>query len=335
MITMRPAALLASGAILLGACGGAAPSASRPAPASSAATASGAGSAPVKLTIFAAGTLVNPFKEIDAAFMKKYPNVTVQAQFGGSVKMVKQITELGQKADVVGVADYTVIPKYLEGSKKYTDWYVGFVANAITFVYTDKSKGAAGITPQNWYTVLSQPGVRIGRSNPDTDPSGYQTLLLLKLAESYYHQPGLSDAILKNAPRTFIRDTETELIGALQAGEIDYLAIYRSDAKQHGFKSLELPSDIDLSDASKAASYRAVTVHTANGDLQGQPIIYALTIPSDAPQKDWAVRWMQFALGTDGQGAMSKAGFVVLSPAIAQPLDKTPEPLRPLAKQWP
>lgn len=332
-----PAAVLATGAVLVSACGGGgAPSVSSGSAASGAANASAASSSPVTLSILAAGTLVNPFKDIDAAFMKKYPNVTVQAQFGGSVKMVKQITELGQKADVVGVAGYTVIPKYLiDGSKKYTDWYVGFVSNAITFVYTDKSKGASGITPQNWYTVLSQPGVRVGRSNPDTDPSGYATLQMLKLAESYYHQPGLSDAILSNAPKTYMRDTETELIGALQAGEIDYLAIYRSDAKQHGFKFLDLPSDIDLSDAAKAAAYKTVTVHTANGDLVGQPIVYALSVPDDAPQRAWALRWMQFALGADGQGAMSKAGFNVISPAIAQPLDKTPDQLRSLVKQWP
>jgi molybdate/tungstate transport system substrate-binding protein len=291
---------------------------------------------PVTLTIFAAGTLVNPFKEIDGAFMKKYPNVTVQAQFGGSVKMVKQITELHQQADVVGVADYTVIPQYLmQQSHPYTDWYVGFASNAITFVYTDKSKGAAGITPQNWYTVLSQPGVRIGRSNPDTDPSGYAILQLLKLAETYYGQPGMSDAILRNSPPSLMRDTETELIGALQSGEIDYLAIYRSDAIQHGFKYLAMPKEIDLSDPGSADRYATVSVHTSNGDLRGKPIVYALTVPSDAPQRDWALRWAAFALGGDGRDALAKAGFVVIQPALAQPIARTPDALRPLATSWP
>ncbi|MBU6422714.1 MAG: tungstate ABC transporter substrate-binding protein WtpA [Chloroflexota bacterium] len=332
-----PAAVLATGAVLVSACGGGgAPSVSSGSAASGAANASAASSSPVTLSILAAGTLVNPFKDIDAAFMKKYPNVTVQAQFGGSVKMVKQITDLGQRADVVGVADYTVIPQYLiQGKKKYTDWYVGFVSNAITFVYTGKSKGASEITSRNWYTVMSRPGVRIGRSNPDTDPSGYAILQMLKLADAYYHDPGLSDAVLKNAPTTYMRDTETELIGALQAGEIDYLAIYRSDAKQHGFKYLDLPPEIDLSDAAKASTYHTVTVHTANGDIAGKPIVYALTVPDDAPQREWALRWAAFALGPDGRDAFSKAGFVVLSPALAQPLDKTPEALRPLVKQWP
>lgn len=61
------------------------------------------------LPVFAAGTLAEPFKELDKAFEAKYPNVKVQAQFGGSVKMVKQVTELKQAADVVAVADYILL----------------------------------------------------------------------------------------------------------------------------------------------------------------------------------------------------------------------------------
>ncbi len=292
---------------------------------------------PVTLTIFAAGTLANPFNAIDQAFMSKYPNVTIQAQFGGSVKEVKQVTDLGMKADVVGVADYSVIDKYMSGAggkTRYADWYVGFASNAITFVYTSQSKGASQITPDNWYTILSQPGVRIGRSNPDTDPSGYQTLQMLALAEKYYKQPGLSDAILKNAPTTFIRDTETELIGALQAGEIDYLAIYKSDALQHKFSFIDLPPQINLSNPSYAGEYTTASVNTANGPLQGLPIIYAVTIPTNATHADWAEKWAEFLLGPEGQKVLKDDGFQVLTPALVHG-SGAPAILSSLTKVWP
>ncbi len=188
---------------------------------------------PTVLTVFGAGTLAVPFKEIGRQFQQRHPEVRVQAQFGGSVKMAKQITELHQEADILAVTDYSVIPKYLfgEGGKPaYADWYAGFARNAITFVYTDQSKFAAEISPQNWYRVLARKGVAIGRSDPDTDPSGYQTVQMLALAEKFYRAPGLAESILANAPRTNMRDTETSLISALQLGQIDYLAIYRSDA---------------------------------------------------------------------------------------------------------
>ncbi len=318
------------GALLASGCGSSGKSGSTPT--------TGTAAPKVTLTIFGAGTLANPFNQIDKAFMAKYPNVTIHAQFGGSVKEVKQVTELGQQADVVAVADYSVIPHYMFGAggkQAFAKWYVGFVSNAITFVYTPQSKYANEITPQNWYTILSRPGVQIGRSNPDTDPSGYQTLQMLRLAQTYYHQPGLYDAILKNAPQTNMRDTETELLGALQSGQIDYLAIYKSDALQHKLKYLDLPSDINLSDASKANEYSQAKVQTKNGELTARPIIYALTIPTNAPHSDWAEKLAQFILGPDGQKAMANAGFTVLSPDLASDPGLLPRALQASVKPWP
>ena len=72
---------------------------------------------PATLTIFGAGTLAAPFKQIDEAFQKQNPGVIVQAQFGGSVMMARKIADLHQNADVIAVADYSVIPKYLFGGE--------------------------------------------------------------------------------------------------------------------------------------------------------------------------------------------------------------------------
>jgi molybdate/tungstate transport system substrate-binding protein len=315
--------------------GCAAPPAAAP---TAARTAAPAAAAQVTLTIFGAGTLAAPFKQVDDAFMKQNPNVTIQAQFGGSVSMVKQVTALHKIADVVAVADYNVIPKYLfgtNGGTAYTKWYAGFATNAITFVYTDKSKFASEITPQNWYQVLARPGVQIGRSNPDTDPSGYQTVQMLNLAEKYYNQPGLENAILVNAPKTNMRDTETELIAALQSGQIDYLAIYLSDARQHGFKYLDLPPEINLSDAKFSASYAQASVQTVNGTLTGAPIVYAVTIPNNAAHLNWAVKYLQFLLGPDGQSGMKSNGFGSLSPAYANDMTQVPADLKSILTAWP
>lgn len=292
----------------------------------------------VTLNILAAGTLTVPFKQVDEAFQKKYPNVTVQPQFGGSVKMVKQVTDLKQPADLVAVADYTVIPKYMFGSdskQKYTDWYVGFASNEITFVYTDKSKGQDKITPDNWYQILADKGVQIGRSNPDTDPSGYQTLQMLNLAEKYYKSPDLAKNILANAPTTNIRDTETELLSALQAGQIDYLAIYKSDALQHKLKYLQLPAQINLSDPKYGDSYKEATVQTKNGNLTGMPIVYALTIPNNAANAEWAQKYAAFLFGPEGQAIFQKDGFGMLPKPYANDVSKVPASLNSLVTAWP
>jgi len=81
---------------------------------------------------------------------------------------------------------------------------------------------------------------------------------------------------------------ETELIGALESGQIDYLAIYLSDARQHHFKYLDLPAQINLSDARYAKDYAQAAVKTANGVVTGVPTVYAITIPTNAAHPDWA-----------------------------------------------
>src|ERR1017187_3463860 len=85
------------------------------------------------LIVFGAGTLSTPFTAEIAAFKKANPGVTVHSQFGASGDMVKDITQLHQPADVLGVADYSLIPKLMfTGATPAATWYLGFVSNQIS-----------------------------------------------------------------------------------------------------------------------------------------------------------------------------------------------------------
>jgi molybdate/tungstate transport system substrate-binding protein len=286
------------------------------------------------LIVFGAGTLATPFAAEIAAFKKANPGVTVHSQFSASGDRVKAVTQLHQPDDVLGVADYSLIPKLMFPAS--ATWYLGFVSNAITFAYTSHSKGASGLTAANWYKVLAEPGVRIGRSNPAADPSGYQTLQMLQLANGYYHQPDLSASVLKNSPDSSVAETETSLIAALQSGQIDYLAIYTSTAQEEHLKYIPLPPQINLSDPAMAAEYGKVSIHAGSlGTLTAKPIIYGLTIPASAPNAALGEKFITFVLSPQGQAIMRSNGFAVISPALANPQGKVPASIKPLTTQWP
>jgi molybdate/tungstate transport system substrate-binding protein len=286
------------------------------------------------LIVFGAGTLATPWTAEIAAFKKANPGLTVHSQFGASADMVKNITQLHQPADVLGVADYSLIPKLMFPS--HATWYLGFVANQITFAYTSHSKGASQLTPSNWYKILAQPGVHIGRSNPAADPSGYQILQMLQLADGYYHDPNLSASVLKNSPDSSVAETETSLLGALQSGQIDYLAIYKSSALEGHLKYIALPTQINLSDPAMAADYAKVSIHAGSlGTLTAKPIIYGMTIPASAPDSALGEKFVSFVLSPAGQAIMRSNGFVVISPALANPHSKVPATLQSLTTQWP
>jgi molybdate/tungstate transport system substrate-binding protein len=247
---------------------------------------------------------------------------------------VKAVTQLHQPDDVLGVADYSLIPKLMFPAS--ATWYLGFVSNAITFAYTSHSKGASGLTSENWYKVLAEPGVHIGRSNPAADPSGYQTLQMLELANGYYNQPDLSASVLKNSPDSSVAETETSLIAALQSGQIDYLAIYTSTAQEEHLKYIALPPQINLSDPAMAAEYAKVSIDAGSlGTLTAKPIIYGLTIPASAPNAALGEKFISFVLSSQGQAIMHSNGFTVISPAQANPQDKVPASLQPLTTPWP
>ena len=326
-------ALLALGlvAVGVGACGSSSSSSASTSPSPSASTAS------KTLIVFGAGTLATPFTQEIAAFKAANPGVTVNSHFGASGDDVKMITQLGEPADVLGVADYSLIPTemFSANGKSFASWYVGFVANQITFAYTTHSKGAKQLTASNWYKVLAEPGVRIGRSTPAADPSGYQILQALKLAQSYYHDPTLSASVLKNSPSSTEAETETSLLGALQSGQIDYLAIYRSDALQNHLKYINLPPQISLSDPKLAKSYATVSVQGPKGMVTGKPIIYGLTVPSNAPNSALGEQFIAFVLSPSGQAIMRANGFVVISPALASSTTAIPASLSSLTQPWP
>lgn len=288
------------------------------------------------LVVFGAGTLAAPFAAEIAAFKKANPGVTVHSQFGASGDMVKDITQLHQPADVLGVADYSLIPKLMfTGSKPAATWYVGFVSNQITFAYTSHSKGASQLTSANWYQVLAQRGVHIGRSNPAADPSGYQVLQMLQLANRYYQDPKLSASVLANSPDSSVAETETSLLAAVQSGQIDYLGIYRSTALENHLKYIALPAQVNLSDPAMAAAYAKVSINAGSlGTLTAKPIIYGLTIPASAPDAALGRQFVSFVLGPRGQAIMRGNGFVVISPALASSQAKLPASLQPLTTQW-
>jgi molybdate/tungstate transport system substrate-binding protein len=159
---------------------------------------------------------------------------------------------------------------------------------------------------------------------------------MLQLAQGYYHAPGLAAAVLKNSSDSSVAETETSLLAALQSGQIDYLAIYRSNALEDHLKYIALPPQVNLSDQAMAAAYAKVTVNAGSlGSLTAKPIIYGLTIPSSAPDPALAEKFIGFVLSPQGQAIMRANGFTVISPALASSQGKVPAGLQPLTTPWP
>ena len=166
--------------------------------------------------------------------------------------------------------------------------------------FTPKSKHANEINAKNWTTILQRKDVEVGRTDPNLAPVGYRTLLMFQLAERYYMKRGLSAALLRNAPERNIRPNAAELAALLASGELDYIYDYQSVAESNGFRFIPLPPQIDLGDAARASEYAKVSMSIRGAapgqklQVAGQPIVYALTVPKDAPHSAAAKRFLDY-----------------------------------------
>lgn len=282
------------------------------------------------LVVFNAGSLAFPFHELLAAFQQAHPDVTPMQESSGSLEAARKLTELGKIPDLVAVADYGVIAKLL--IPKHATWYVTFASNAMVLAYTERSIGAGEITGENWWTILLRPRVRWGSSDPSLDPNGYRALMVFQLAESHYHQAGLAARLRASLLPRYVRPNEAQLVGLLQAGELDYAWSYRSLARTGGLKWVTLPPEVDLSEPAMASRYGAARVRlpssrpgtTDSLEFRGEPIVYALTVPNQAPHPALARAFARFVLSEDGRAILTKAGFRLLPEPLFVGTDRIP-----------
>jgi len=290
---------------------------------------------PNELIIFHAGSLSVPFQQISAEFQREHPDIIIKAEASGSRNAARKICDLGRECDVLGSADYRVVENLL--MPDHTDFNIRFALNEMVIAYTGKSRLSGNITVDNWNEILLKDEVAFGRSDPDMDPCGYRTLMVFQLAEKYYRTPGLAEKLRKKDK--YIRPKETDLLALLEAGEIDYLFIYRSVAAQHGLSMVLLVDEINLKSPAFAKLYNTAVVKISGKrpgrfiTCQGEPMVYSVTIPKNAPNRKAAEAWVGLLLSPRGLSIMQDNGQPCLKPPQADGFDKLPVSLRPVCQR--
>ncbi len=290
-----------------------------------------------ELIVFLAGSTFKALKEAKMAFEAEYPNVNVILEPSGSVMAVRKIIDLHKRADLLIVADYRLIRSYL--MPKYASWYVKFASNEIVLAYTNRSRYANEIGPDDWFKILLRPDIRFGISNPNLDPCGYRALAVLYMASIYYNDSRIwRNLVLKYIPnisvkivnrthyiyfparpifkggRLFIRDKSIDLIGLLEMGVIDYAFLYKSEVVEHGLKYVELPLAFNLA----KSPFINVTVVLYHGDPKREKAVrigaigYGLTIPKTCVECGLALKFVKFLLYGKGREILKRHGFTVL-----------------------
>jgi molybdate/tungstate transport system substrate-binding protein len=293
-----------------------------------------------KLIIFHAGSLSVPFAKMEKIFEKKHPGVDIVRKAGGSTKIARLIADKGETADIMASADYVVIDKTL--IPNFASWDVRFATNQMVLCYTDKSKFSKEINRKNWYEILGRKGVVWGHSEPNLDPCGYRSLMVLQLAEKFYKLPGLYQQLIDNRPAKNVRPKAVELIALLKSGKMDYAWEYRSVAVQHGLKFVPMDKHINLGDYKLTPFYKQAVVEVSGKKpgtkikRVGKSITYGITMLNSSPNKEAAEAFLMYLFSPDGGlKILEELGQPPFSPvrvSSKKALSKMPKRLTPLVE---
>ncbi|HEY7146457.1 MAG TPA: extracellular solute-binding protein [Streptosporangiaceae bacterium] len=210
---------------------------------------------------------------------------------------------------------------------KFTKWYVQYATTSIVLAYNPSSKYASQFEAYasgkkdlaGLYKLLETPGLKLGRTDPNTDPQGRAFIFMLELAQAKYHLPASTVSKILGGPAGSASSpeifAEASLDATLQSGQLDAASAYLSQAIQLHLHYITLPDDINLGSAADAAQYAKATVTiTGNMVKKGSPLVIDITtIGKPTPA---GTAFVKYVLSPAGLQLHKQGGYTLLTPQV-------------------
>lgn len=241
---------------------------------------------PVK--VLYAGSLVNLMEHSLGPKFEQASGDTFQGFSAGSSALAAQIKGKVRQGDVFISASPSVNAD-LQGpaNGNWVPWYVKVASAPLVIGYNPSSKFAADLKSKPWYQVITEPGFKLGSTDPKVDPKGKLAQQALTDGAKIYNDPGLPAAAQQNI--TVL--PETELVGRLESGQLDAGFFYSSEAGERKIQTASL-DQVQL-----AATYTVAVLNMA---------------PDPAPAADF----VQYLVSPAGQELLKQDGLTVLPLAL-------------------
>ena len=245
---------------------------------------------------------------------------------GGSFADAGQIAA-GAPDDVfISVSLSATGPGYLKNES--SNWAIGFASDQMVLAYSNATTAAkvmslgeaadASNSTSDWnsfFTSLTNGSVKVGIADPVADPAGLRGWLVLKAA-GFLYRGGNQSAYVAPLVRAASNVTGTHaaaLVAPLEAGQIQFLFIYRSAAISDHLGYIALDRHINLGDPALEAFYSSFSYTDSAGKNSGSPIILCITVPLSSTSTAEALLFVQYVV--KNAGTLSSYGLQPFTPA--------------------
>jgi molybdate transport system substrate-binding protein len=251
---------------------------------SAAASSSATGSGPVN--VLYAGSLVNLMQKQAGPAFQTATGYSVTGFSGGSKDLAAEIKGKVHQGDVfISASPKTTATLVGAPGGNWVSWYGTFATSALVTGYNANSKFASDLKTMPWYKAITQPGLKLGFTDPATDPKGVLAVQAMTDTAKSKNLPALRTL---STDKSDIFPEET-LVGRLQSGQLDAGFFYTAEA----------------------AAASIPTVPLTGEDLKAT---YTITILNKAPHEAGAEAFVKYLLGPDGQAVLKQDGFTLVSP---------------------
>lgn len=242
------------------------------------------GSDPVN--VLYAGSMVGLMKDSVGPAFQEATGHSFSGFTGGDKDVASQIRAGVHAGDIFMSAAVDVNGSLIgPANDNQISWYATYATSPLVIGYKPSSKFAADLKSKPWYTVLTEPGLRIGFSDPKTDPKGQKAVQAMNHAATVHNLPALK----KLATDTSAMFPEDTLVGRLQSGQLDAAYFY----------------------ASEAAVAKIPTVPVTGENLGAT---YTVAVLNKGPHQAAAQAFVSYLLGPDGQRLLKQDGFELITP---------------------
>lgn len=166
------------------------------------------------------------------------------------------------------------------------------------------------------FSNLSSGKVKVGISNPLTDPAGVRAWLTMQMAGFLYHNGNSSyfSSLMVGNGANYTSSNAAELVSPLTEGQIQFLFIYKSSAITHGLKYVTLPDAVNQGNTSDSGFYSQFSYTAGGKTTYGSPILLFVSIINNGTAHSESEKFVSYLI--NNTEVFANRGLVLQSPML-------------------